>query len=82
MIMGLETLYTLQDNAGEITIESFAPEHKRELMKTATIVLVGTEYITSIEFFTNAHCIEFIRMLTSRGNKLEAGSKKNLARCK
>lgn len=82
MVMGLETLYTLADNAGDMTIESFAPDQKRDLMKSVAISLVGSEYLSTIEIFTNSHCVEFLRMTTTRGNRLEAGSKKNLTRCK
>lgn len=46
------------------------------------MILQGTEYIISIEGFYNFFCLEFLRLLTSRGNVLEVGSKKNIARCK
>lgn len=81
IIMGLETLYTLADGSKQ-TVESIPAGEMKDEMKQATLQLIGQEYISQVEAFYNFHCIEFIKMSTSRGKTLEVGCKKYLARCR
>jgi hypothetical protein len=61
---------------------SFDAGAMKDLMKQSSLTFYGTEYISQVEGFYNFHCLEFLRISTSRGNVLEVGSKRNLTRCK
>ena len=51
-------------------------------MQHVELKLYGTEYISHIEGYFSTKQIEYLKVITSKGNYIEVGSKYNFSRCK
>lgn len=64
-----------------ILLECFAPS-STENLDEKVLKLRGVEQITSVTGYYNNCFIEYLRIVSSRGNYIMAGSDKNQTRCK
>jgi len=62
-------------------IECFQPQ-STEGLEERSLKLLGTEFITTVTGYYNNLFIEYLRIVTSRGNYIMAGSDKNQTKCK
>lgn len=72
--MSVEYKYKKGDKS---IIECFAPSKTTENLEERTLKLLGNEYITSVTGYFNNLYIEYLRIVSSRGNYIMAGSDKN-----
>lgn len=65
----------------KVTLECFAPA-STEGLEERVLKLWGQEYISSVTGYMNNIFIEYIRIVSSRGNYILAGTDRNQAKCK
>lgn len=79
-IKGLTVEYKLR-NGERVELECFAPDSTKDLSERV-LKLRGPETIASVSGLYNNFFIEYLRIVSSRGNYIMAGTDRNQARCK
>ncbi|EAR97070.4 hypothetical protein TTHERM_00196610 (macronuclear) [Tetrahymena thermophila SB210] len=79
-IKGIQVEYKLR-NGEKVVLDGFFPKSTENLQEKV-LKLRGPEYIQSISGYYNNYFIEYLRIVSSRGNYILAGTEKNQSRCK
>ncbi|KAL4510252.1 hypothetical protein ABPG72_010445 [Tetrahymena utriculariae] len=79
-IKGIQVEYKLR-NGEKVVLDGFFPRSTENLQEKV-LKLRGPEYIQSISGYYNNYFIEYLRIVSSRGNYILAGTEKNQSRCK